>query len=586
MLWRDNCGTVHKVQTDSGVAQGCALSADIYAISTADTNTTIQQALDTMTANDATTPATQPRILTYLDDTFLLIPTIHAPAALEAAQQQLQHIGLQLNASKTELTSRGPPHPLLAHHYKDNLQVMGVTHALFKSLEDNLTDDQLLPGTPLQPDDNTDSILLAQARFCNALLRLHNKELLKPATTMTLLRNFHNNVPVHRIRAAKTSDEVARTWDELLHHTVCTILNTPSTTTLGRTIHLPTNLGGLGIHDLNLRRHVAHYTAWRQTAYHAHKELDATTEQSWKANNPTTSRHLLHIANTIQPLTKTPLEIDWAEWIATPPDKHTQKRILYDAYSTYHTLLLHDLTPQQQAITRSAGGKGAAAWLYPPPNATTHMPRQHYLTALRYRTHTPLPAGRHDKCQHKNNTRTCQHNLDPHGHHALTCALGGYTITKHNHLRDTLHRWLCDMGHTCHREQHVPALDDTDDKGQPRKAIMDITCTTNTGHYLIDISVTDAVSECPKHTQANAHHDATAAQAREHDKRKRYQNHPQLIPFVLETGGRWGPTAEAFIKTVAPTDTTERNEQITLLRYNLSTTLQRDSADMILTAYN
>ena len=115
---------------------------------------------------------------------------------------------------------------------------------------------------------------------------------------------------------------------------------------------------------------------------------------------------------------------------------------------------------------------------------------------------------------------------------------------------------------------------------------MDITCTTSTGHYLIDISVTDAVSECPKHTNANAHHDATAAQAREHDKRKRYQNHPQLIPFVLETGGRWGPTAEAFIKTVAPTDTTERTEQLTLLRYNLSTTLQRDSADMILTAYN
>ena len=91
MLWRDNSGTVHKVQTDSGVAQGCALSADIYAISTADTNTTIQQALDTMTANDAKTSATQPRTLTYLDDTFLLIPTIHAPAALEAAQQQLEH---------------------------------------------------------------------------------------------------------------------------------------------------------------------------------------------------------------------------------------------------------------------------------------------------------------------------------------------------------------------------------------------------------------------------------------------------------------------------------------------------------------
>ena len=115
---------------------------------------------------------------------------------------------------------------------------------------------------------------------------------------------------------------------------------------------------------------------------------------------------------------------------------------------------------------------------------------------------------------------------------------------------------------------------------------MDVVCTTHTGHYLIDLSVTDAVSECPKHTAANAHHNATAATTREHDKRRRYNDHPQLIPFVLETGGRWGPTAEAFIKSVAPTDTTERTEALTQLRYALACSLQRNNADMILTAAN
>ena len=113
---------------------------------------------------------------------------------------------------------------------------------------------------------------------------------------------------------------------------------------------------------------------------------------------------------------------------------------------------------------------------------------------------------------------------------------------------------------------------------------MDIVCTTHTGHYLIDISVTDAVSECPKHTTSNAHHNATAATAREQAKRTRYQNHQDLIPFVLETGGRWGPTAEAFTKGIAPTEPTERAECLTHLRYILSTSLQRNSADMILTA--
>ena len=289
----------------------------------------------------------------------------------------------------------------------------------------------------------------------------------------------------------------------------------------------------------------------------------------------------------MQPFTTTPLDIDWTDWIATPPDKHTQKRILREAYSTYHTHLLSKLTPEQQAITRSAGGKGAAAWLYPPKDATTHMSSHHYLTALRYRTHTPITSRTgNTKCQHKNNTRTCQYTFDQHAHHAVTCAIGGYTNTKHNHLRDVLYHWLCSMGYTCHREQHIPELDDTDEAGNHRQGIMDIVCHTTTGLALIDISVTDAVSACPKHNASHARHDGTAATAREHDKRRRYHDHPDLVPFVFETAGRWGTTAEAWLKTVAPTDPQERAETLTQLRYNLSTTLQRNVADAILTAYN
>ena len=180
-------------------------------------------------------------MLTYLDDSFLLVPTIHAPAALEAARQRLQQIGLELNASKTEMATKGPHDPPLAQLYKANLQIMGVTHALFKGLEGNLPDDQLARGTPLQPNDSTDNILTAQARFCEALLRLRNKHLLKPSTTMTLLRNFHNNVSVHRIRAAKTSDEIAQRWDNFLRTTICTIFNIPNTQTLAQLRNTPPN---------------------------------------------------------------------------------------------------------------------------------------------------------------------------------------------------------------------------------------------------------------------------------------------------------------------------------------------------------
>ena len=115
---------------------------------------------------------------------------------------------------------------------------------------------------------------------------------------------------------------------------------------------------------------------------------------------------------------------------------------------------------------------------------------------------------------------------------------------------------------------------------------MDVVCQTPTGLFLIDISVTDAVSEDPRHNSSHAHHDGTAATGREHDKHRRYNNHPNLIPFVFETGGRWGTTADSWIKTVAPTDPQERADTISQLRYDMATSLQRSIADAILTAYN
>ena len=105
------------------------------------------------------------------------------------------------------------------------------------------------------------------------------------------------------------------------------------------------------VHELNLRRHIAYHTAWRQTAYHAHRELAATTEHEWATNNPTTKQRLLHTASTIQPYTDTPLDIDWNHWIGTAPDL-TQKQLLRDTYEKLHAQLLTTLTPAQQAITR------------------------------------------------------------------------------------------------------------------------------------------------------------------------------------------------------------------------------------------
>jgi hypothetical protein len=221
--------------------------------------------------------------------------------------------------------------------------------------------------------------------------------------------------------------------------------------------------------------------------------------------------------------------------------------------------------------------------MYPPPEATIHLPRQHYTTALRHRLHLPHPQRTYTTCQHQTAQTTCNTALDEYGHHATTCPSGGCLLHRHNALCDVLTKWLRRHGYLAQREAHIPELDDHAPDGAPRQAILDILTTGPLHRSYVDVTVTASTADALR-LPARAQNDGQAARQREADKRHRYNHHPHLIPFALETHGRWGPTAEAWIRTLAPTAPEERATSIMELRYNLSATLQRANADAILTA--
>ena len=60
-------------------------------------------------------------------------------------------------------------------------------------------------------------MLRAQSALLTTLVRLLDRELLKPDTAFTIVRAFHNNVPVHRMRAGPIPDAAAAQWDENLY---------------------------------------------------------------------------------------------------------------------------------------------------------------------------------------------------------------------------------------------------------------------------------------------------------------------------------------------------------------------------------
>ena len=76
-----------------------------------------------------------------------------------------------------------------------------------------------------------------------------------------------------------------------------------------------------------------------------------------------------------------------------------------------------------------------------------------------------------------------------------------------------------------------------------------------------------------------------AAADAEDEKRKRYPG-PDLVPFVVEAGGRLGEAAESLIRSVAPKDPVERSMAISAAKRSLSTLLQLGNAEVVIGAHS
>jgi len=107
---------------------------------------------------------------------------------------------------------------------------------------------------------------------------------------------------------------------------------------------------------------------------------------------------------------------------------------------------------------------------------------------------------------------------------------------------------------------------------------MDVVLTHNGTRYAIDVQITHPLSGGHHAINTAAIMDGAAARAAENNKRNKYQDTPNLIPFVIETEGRWGELAIQWIKKLVDRDDPE---DARLLRYTISTQLQLANTEMI-----
>ena len=258
-----------------------------------------------------------------------------------------------------------------------------------------------------------------------------------------------------------------------------------------------------------------------------------------------------------------------------PPSQKTLARKVNTARVSS---LLGTLSPEEQAVQRSASGKGAGAWLCAPCLPAHTLSDQQYLVAALRRVHAIIP-GMQGLCQHrKPNGAICGMELDARGVHAASCSCGGWRVRKHNAAVRCLGEWAEELGADVLYEQHVPTANTNAEarldliiyhEKFKQRAIIDVT--------IVNTAVAEYISRGSSTT------DGLAADVAESSKRRKYSE-ATIVPFAIEEHGRLGDDALRLIRTLAPAEADLRSRAIKDVYRRLGGVVQRLSADAVLTS--
>ena len=235
------------------------------------------------------------------------------------------------------------------------------------------------------------------------------------------------------------------------------------------------------------------------------------------------------------------------------------------------------LGPTSSLMLKMPSGPEAGAFLRMREDEdSVPLPDAHLRVSLLRHLRAPLPAGGEGLCCHRGaDGRECRcMAANDGGHHAVVCQLGGGVVQRHIAVRDALVGWMQSLKLPVAREQAVPRW-----HRDGEQAILDIVYRdARLGDACVDVSIVDAAyNGAPRSAPM-------ALQRREVAKHRRYPG-PGLVPFVMDTRGRWGREAVAWVQSVTSClPDAESHEAVRQCRLQLGRVLQLTVTDQILEA--
>ena len=403
-------------------------------------------------------------------------------------------------------------------------------------------------------------------------------------SAQVLFRTYVNGAINHIQRANLTQEAWCLAWDVEVAGMVATWVGQELSQDQRLQVFLPLRDSGMGLGSAEARRAGAFVGSWEQCFSEVAGACGPeTAEAVWEAAPLT--RDALTRAQGVLRRQGASGSLDWERRLGSPA-KRRQKHWVQEVQEAMKGQLEGMVEESERVELRTAGGKGSGGFLEAATEEEQQIPDAHFIRALRRRLRV-RPSEMGGTCRHKNKGNggaLCGQALDARGLHARVCNSGGGILRRHDRIRDWLAKWIGKMlGQEVPTEQYVGKWDrwKRDARGQLvlERARLDIVFQGRAGPVYVDIAVVEAGAGAASTLRERSVQDGLAAAREEDDKRRRYPG-PDLVPFVVEAGGRLGESAQSLIRSVAPRDPVDRGQEIAAAKRTLSALLQLGNSEV------